>query len=28
MGFKDLKVLDLPDNFKQNWVGKGYPVGR
>ena len=28
MGFKDLKVLDLPDNFKQNWVGKGYPVAK
>jgi len=28
MGFKDLKVLDLPDNFQKNWVGKGYPVAK
>ncbi|MGH9430980.1 MAG: rhodanese-like domain-containing protein [Terriglobia bacterium] len=28
MGFKYLKVLDLPDNFQKNWVGKGYPVSR
>ena len=28
MGFKHLEVLDLPDDFQKNWVGKGYPVGR
>jgi thiosulfate/3-mercaptopyruvate sulfurtransferase len=26
MGFKNLKVLDLPDNFQKNWVAKGYPI--
>ncbi len=28
MGFKDLKVLNLPDNFRKDWVEKGYPAAR
>lgn len=27
-GFKDLKVLYLPQNFGENWADKGYPVVR
>ena len=26
MGFTNVKGLDLPENFKTNWVDKGYPV--
>ncbi|MGH9455582.1 MAG: rhodanese-like domain-containing protein [Terriglobia bacterium] len=26
MGFKNVKVLYLPDNFQKDWVAKGYPV--
>jgi len=26
MGFKKVKVLYLPVNFRQNWVNKGFPV--
>jgi len=26
MGFKNLKVLDLPDSFSKDWVKKGYPI--
>lgn len=26
MGFTNLKVLYIPDNFGQDWVQKGYPV--
>jgi hypothetical protein len=26
MGFKRVKVLYLPNNFRQNWVNKGFPV--
>ena len=26
MGFKRVKVLYLPDNFRQGWVIKGFPV--
>ncbi len=28
MGFKKVKVLYLPNNFRQNWVNKGFPVQR
>jgi len=28
MGFTNVKVLYLADNFGTNWVGKGYPVER
>jgi thiosulfate/3-mercaptopyruvate sulfurtransferase len=28
MGFSNLKVLDLPDNFQQDWVAKGYPAAK
>lgn len=27
MGFTNLKVLYLPNNFGTDWVNKGYPVG-
>jgi thiosulfate/3-mercaptopyruvate sulfurtransferase len=26
MGFTRVRVLHLPDNFKTNWIDKGYPV--
>ncbi len=26
MGFKKIKVLDIPEGFIQDWVAKGYPV--
>src|SRR5215471_6360602 len=26
MGFTKAKVLHLPENFKTNWIDKGYPV--
>ncbi len=26
MGFKHVKVLDLPSDFKTDWLEKGYPV--
>jgi hypothetical protein len=26
MGFKNLKVLDIPEGFREDWVAKGYPV--
>lgn len=26
MGFSRVRVLHLPNNLSQNWVGKGYPV--
>jgi Rhodanese-like domain len=26
MGFKNLKVLDIPNDFGKDWVSKGYPV--
>lgn len=26
MGFRQLKVLNLPDDFAHDWVEKGYPV--
>ncbi len=26
MGFRNLKVLNLPDDFAHDWVEKGYPV--
>ena len=26
MGFTHAKALSLPDNFKTNWIDKGYPV--
>ncbi len=28
MGFKNVKVLWIPDNFGADWVDKGYPVAR
>jgi hypothetical protein len=28
MGFTNVKVLYLADNFGANWVDKGYPVER
>jgi len=28
MGFTNVKLLYLPDNFGANWVDKGYPVER
>ena len=28
MGFTNVKVLYIPDNFGTNWVDKGYPVAR
>jgi thiosulfate/3-mercaptopyruvate sulfurtransferase len=28
MGFRNLRVLDLPESFDQDWVAKGYPVVR
>jgi thiosulfate/3-mercaptopyruvate sulfurtransferase len=28
MGFHNLRVLDLPQDFQQDWVAKGYPVVR
>ncbi len=28
MGFKNAKVLEIPDNFGADWVDKGYPVTR
>lgn len=26
MGFTKIRAVDLPDNFKTNWIDKGYPV--
>jgi rhodanese-related sulfurtransferase len=26
MGFARVKALHLPDNFKTNWIDKGYPI--
>ena len=26
LGFTRVRVLHLPDNFKTNWIDKGYPV--
>ncbi len=26
MGFRRLRVLDIPDNFEQDWIAKGYPT--
>ena len=26
LGFKNVKILDLPVNLKTNWVDKGYPL--
>lgn len=26
LGFRDVRVLDLPDNFHTDWIAKGYPV--
>jgi thiosulfate/3-mercaptopyruvate sulfurtransferase len=26
MGFKNVKILNLSDNLKKNWIDKGYPV--
>jgi len=26
MGFTRVRVLHVPDNFKTNWIDKGYPV--
>ncbi len=28
MGFTNVKVLYIPDNFGANWVAKGYPVAK
>ena len=28
MGFTNVKVLYIPDNFGTNWVDKGYPVAK
>jgi len=28
LGFTNLKVLYIPDNFGANWVDKGYPVAK
>jgi rhodanese-related sulfurtransferase len=28
LGFTNVKVLYLPDNFGANWVAKGYPVAK
>lgn len=28
LGFTNVKVLYLPDNFGANWVNKGYPVAK
>jgi thiosulfate/3-mercaptopyruvate sulfurtransferase len=28
MGFHNLRVLDLPQDFEHDWVAKGYPVVR
>lgn len=25
LGFKNLKLLDIPNNIKVNWIDKGYP---
>lgn len=27
MGFKNVKILYLPNNFKKDWDDKGYPGG-
>ncbi len=26
MGFTNLKVLKIPNNFQQDWINKGYPI--
>lgn len=26
LGFKNVKLLDLPRNFQQDWIAKGFPV--
>lgn len=26
MGFKQARLLDLPDNLKKDWIDKGYPI--
>ena len=28
MGFKNIKVVRIPDNFGKDWAAKGYPVSR
>ncbi|TAM80867.1 MAG: rhodanese-like domain-containing protein [Acidobacteria bacterium] len=28
MGFSNIKVLHIPDNFGRDWAAKGYPVSR
>ncbi|MBL7916936.1 MAG: rhodanese-like domain-containing protein [Bacteroidia bacterium] len=28
MGFKNTKVLELPENLKTDWVSKGYPMDK
>lgn len=28
MGFTNIKVLYIPDNFGANWVDKGYPIAK
>ena len=28
LGFKNLRVLDIPQNFGEDWVKKGYPVAQ
>jgi hypothetical protein len=28
MGFSNVKVLYIPDNFGTDWVDKGYPVAK
>jgi 3-mercaptopyruvate sulfurtransferase SseA len=25
-GFKNVRVLDIPENFHADWVAKGYPT--
>lgn len=26
LGFKNVRVLDLPNNFQQDWIAKGFPI--
>ena len=26
MGFKQVKVVEIPENFKKDWIDKGFPV--
>jgi hypothetical protein len=26
MGFQNVRVLELPENMKTDWIDKGYPI--